>query len=85
MSERLKETHRGHTIELSRENCLGGWEMLYYSIFRDSDGYECVSNFTTDESPLDVFMGYMKERIDDELAQDDPWEEQAELRAFGWV
>ena len=38
--------HRGHTILVSREPCLGGWDMTYYSIYRESDGYECVCDFS---------------------------------------
>jgi hypothetical protein len=72
---RLREVHRDHEILLSREECQGGWELLYYSIFRQSDGYECDSGFTEDESDLPTYMGYMRDRIDAELAEDDPWGE----------
>jgi len=52
---------------------MGGWSQLFYSIFRISDGYECTSGFTTDESPVHVYMKYMKERVDAELAEATPW------------
>jgi len=52
---------------------MGGWSQLFYSIFRISDGYECTSGFTTDESPVHVYMKYMKERVDAELAEETPW------------
>lgn len=78
--EKLKEVYRGHEIELSREKCLGGWDQLYYSIFRVSDGYECTSGFTSDESNLRTYMGYMRKRVDAELTSDDPWDEAAETQ-----
>lgn len=82
-SQRLEEVYRGHKITLTRESCMGGWEQLYYSIFREADGYECTVNFTTDESPLPVFMGHMRDRVDAELAEADPWGE-AEEEGWGY-
>ncbi len=78
----LTEIYRGHEIRLSREECMGGWDLLYYSIFRVSDGYEGTSGFTEDESDLPTYMGFMRERVDAELASDDPWGERAEELAF---
>lgn len=71
----MKATYKGYEIEVYREDCMGGWPMLYYSIFRMSDGYECTSGCTEDDSPVRTYIGYMKERIDAELAEDDPWNE----------
>lgn len=72
----MKTVYRGHELEAKRERCLGGWDLLYYSIFRVSDGYECDSGFTSDESPVRTYIGYMKERVDAELAEDNPWSDQ---------
>ncbi|HHL0959907.1 TPA: hypothetical protein ACQVH3_004681 [Serratia marcescens] len=74
MSE-LKEIYRGHEIWLSREKCQGGWEQTYYSIFRVADRYECLSDFTTDESPLPELMADLKKRVDEELESPDPCSE----------
>ena len=78
----LKETYRGHEIILSREECLGGWEQLYYSIYRVSDGYECECDFTSDNSELPVFMEHMKARIDAELSDADPWGENSKFETL---
>lgn len=69
----MKVLYRGHEIEVKREKCMGGWSLLYYNIFRTSDGYECASGFTEDSSPVRTYVGYMKERVDAELAEQDPW------------
>jgi hypothetical protein len=74
----VKGEYRGHEIEVTRERCMGGWDLLYYSIFRAADGYECTSGFSYDESPVRTFFGYMEQRVDDELATDDPWQEKAD-------
>src|SRR5678816_4534100 len=74
----MKVKYRGHKIDVRREKSLGGEELLYYSIFRIADLYECASGFSYDESHVKVFIGYLKERIDGELADNDPWGEKAE-------
>jgi len=71
------ENYRGYTIEVSREKCLGGWEMTYYSIFRDSDGFECVSNFSEGCDTIEEWIDILKERIDNEHKENDPWDESA--------
>lgn len=80
----MKAHYRGYTISAKRERALGGWDNLYYSIYRDSDGREMVCNFTTGEDTVRDYILYMKERIDAEHATPDPWDECAEeLRDLG--
>lgn len=67
--------HRGHTILINRERSLGGWQITYYSIFRESDGYECTSSFSDSEDTLDDWVEILKGRIDNELTEEDPWGE----------
>lgn len=69
----MKTIHRGHEIDVRRERSMGGDDLLYYSIFRVSDGYECTSGFTSDSSTVAEYTGHMKARIDAELAEADPW------------
>ncbi|WP_447881907.1 hypothetical protein [Serratia fonticola] len=71
----LEEIYRGHKITIGREMSQGGWEMAYFSIFRVADGFECLTDFTTDESPLPVLMKELRDRIDDELTDNNPWGE----------
>ena len=71
----MKTVYKGHEIDVRRERCMGGWSQLYYSIFRLSDGHECTSGFTTDTSPVRTYVGYMRDRVDAELAGADPWGE----------
>ncbi len=46
---------------------MGGWDMLYYSVFRESDMYECVSNFQDSAETLDDMIENLRIRIDKEL------------------
>lgn len=77
----MKAIYRGHEIEVVRERCLGGWPMLYVSIFRIADGYECESFCEDSGETVRDMVGHMKKRIDAELRENDPWMERAESAA----
>lgn len=69
----MKTVHRGYEIDVRRDRSLGGDKLLYYSIFRVSDGREGTSGFTSGSETVREYLGYMKERVDAELAEADPW------------
>ena len=69
----MKTIYKGHEITVTREKSMAGYSMLYYSVFRVFDGYECTSGFSDSSETIKEFTGIMKERIDAELAEDDPW------------
>lgn len=69
----MKARYKGYEIEVTRQRCLGGWSMLYFSIFRESDGLECLTNFADCSETVREMIGVLKERIDNEHATDDPW------------
>lgn len=71
----MKTIYREHEIEVTRENCLGGWSMLYTSVLRLSDGLECVCACENTNDTILSQVEYMKERIDEELARQNPWDE----------
>ena len=72
----MKVKYRGYEIEVKRERCLGGWSELYTTIYRLSDGLECVCYCEDSAEKVVDQVRYMKKRIDDELASDNPWCEQ---------
>jgi len=71
----MKVSYRGFEIDAYRERSLGGEVLLYWSIFRESDQYECDSGFTYDSSPVKTYVGYLKQRVDAEMEELDPWQE----------
>lgn len=71
----MKIVYRGHEIEAKREKCLAGYTLLYFSVFRESDGYECTSGYTTGSDTALDMVGYLKQRVDAELESTDPWGE----------
>lgn len=75
----MKVTYKGHEIDVHRARAMGGWMSIYYSIFRKSDLFECTSGFSAgDNTPIPDFVKMMKERVDSELAEADPWGEKEE-------
>lgn len=61
----MKCKYKGYEIEVYRDRALGGWDNVYYSVFRESDGYEATSGFYDGSCKVkDVFKG-MKEFVDE--------------------
>lgn len=71
----MQASYKGYDIEVNRERCLGGWDMLYTTIIRQSDGYICEELAEDSADTVRDQIRYMKQRIDDELKSDDPWME----------
>jgi hypothetical protein len=71
----VKTVYKGYEIDVHRDKCLGGWSQLYYSIFRISDGFECLSSFEDSAETIRSMIKNLKERIDNEENEADPWGE----------
>lgn len=71
----MKATHRGYTIEVKRQRSLGATWLLYTTVVRDSDGYMAVDTFEDSAETVRDMVKYMRTRIDNELADPDPWGE----------
>lgn len=78
----MKATHRGHEIEVKREKCLAGYPLLYFSVFRLSDQFECTSGYEDSAETVRDKVQQLKKRIDNELLEDDPWMEEHGLETF---
>jgi hypothetical protein len=84
MSKELTAQHRGYEIRVSREQCLGGWMMTYFTVTRLSDGWIALDSFSSGEDTLKEMVASMKRRIDNEHRDDDPWIERAKDAEFGF-
>lgn len=71
----MKDAYKGHEITVTREYSMADHEMVFYSIFRMSDWYECTSGYDESEETLEDFIEQLKVRIDQELKTSDPWGE----------
>jgi hypothetical protein len=60
----VKVLYKGFEIDAHREESMGGDRLLYYSIFRESDGWEMTSGFTYGSDRVQTFIKYLKEWVD---------------------
>jgi len=63
----MKITYKGFDIEAKRERSMGGETLLYYFIFRQSDGFEVTSGFSYGTDKICDFISYLKDIADDFL------------------
>jgi hypothetical protein len=70
----MKTTYRGFEIEVTREKCLAGYSLVYYSIFRKSDGLEIYSGFYDTEDTVREVIKDMKSTVDDFLENPDDYD-----------
>ena len=59
----MKTIYRECEIEATREKCLGGYDMLFYSIF--DDGFEVTSGSSESSESVKEFIKGLKEVVDD--------------------
>jgi len=78
----MKTKYRGYEIEVKREKCLAGYDLLYFTIYRISDGYECLCSFEDSSEKVRDKIKQLKERVDNEHLEDDPWLEKEENHGF---
>lgn len=74
--------HRGYRIQVCREQSLAGEMLLYFSVMRIDDGWFCVDSFTDSDESITELLGHLINRIDAEMAQDDPWDEQTKIDQY---
>lgn len=75
----MKVEYRGHEIEVTREYPIFGRDkILFYSVFRKEDGYECTSGFSEGRDSIRDMVKYLKQRVNAELLDANPWGEKEE-------
>lgn len=67
--------YKGFDLEVTREKCLGGWNMLYYSIFRKSDLWELASGFWDTKDSIKEGIKSCKSIVEDYLKNPEDYEE----------
>lgn len=65
----LKLEYRGHDITISRDlNVCDDMELLFWGIFRQSDGYEVDSGYSYSTEELQVYAEGLKPLVDDSFS-----------------
>lgn len=63
--EKVERRYRGFTVTAFREQSLGGDELLYYHIFRDSDGWCMEDSFEDSEEKVLSMVNILCGHVDD--------------------
>ena len=61
--EIMKTTYKGCEIEATKDKCLGGWDMIFFSVFDDE--FEVTSGFSESSETIREFIKGLKEVVDD--------------------
>ena len=59
----MKTVYKGCEIEVTRDKCLGGCDMIFFSVF--DDGFEVTSGFSESSETIREFTNGLKEVVDD--------------------
>lgn len=59
----MKTVYKGCEIEVTRKKCLGGWDMIFFSVF--DDGFEVTSGFSESSETIREFIKGLKKVVDD--------------------
>ena len=63
----MKTIYRGFELNVERDQCLGGWDMIYYQAYTP-DGVEVIASFTEEETTVREFMKTLKGMVDDVIS-----------------
>jgi|SRR5271157_4238996 len=56
--------YRGFDIDVKREECMAGYKLTYFSVFRESDGWELTSGYSDSGDTVRDWIKWMRERVD---------------------
>lgn len=67
--------YKGFEIDVKREECMAGYDLIYRNAVRLSDGYLFWGDFSDDADTVRTHVQMIKNRIDDYLANPQDYEE----------
>lgn len=68
----MKTIYRGHEIDVTRDKCLAGYSMIYYSIMYGD--YECVSSYQDTRDTVKTITKHLKRWVDSAMEDEFPWD-----------
>ena len=71
----MKTVYREHEIDVFRDKCLGGWSMLYFSVFRLSDKLEIISGFEDSRDSIKSKVESLKGDVDETIEHPELYED----------
>lgn len=61
----MKTYYKGYELDAHREECLGGWDTLYFSVYRLSDQLEVICDFEDSEESIVSMLHSLEVRVDE--------------------
>ena len=74
------KNYRGYELIAERHKTMSGDRAIIWSIMRVSDGYLGAAETSYDEDTIRTWIKTLKERVDNELKEIDPWMEEEESK-----
>lgn len=70
------KNYKGFEIEICREKSITGIELLFYSIFRNKDGFEVDNGFSYSDETVREYIKQLKKDVDQFIKEGQPeeWE-----------
>lgn len=65
--------YKGYEIDVKREKCLAGYDLLYYSVYTP-DGEEIICSFEDSAETVREKVKHMKGCVDDHIENPGDWE-----------
>lgn len=66
--------YKGFKLKAEREKCMAGYNMVYYSAYRISDGWELCCRFSDSADTVREFIKDLKSIVDDYLENPQEYE-----------
>jgi len=61
----VKISYKNYKISVDRGKSLGGLDNIYYSVYREKDGYCMEENFTSGDEKIKEMVKCLKGEVDD--------------------
>ncbi len=69
----MKARYKGFDLEAKRDQCLAGWNMVYVSAIRVSDGWVMIESCSDDRDTLATHIKSLKHQVDDYYEHPENW------------
>jgi len=65
MDIKMKVYYKGYEVEVKREECMAGYKLVYFSVYRVEDGLCVVDSFDETKDTVRDYIKWMKGRVDE--------------------
>ena len=70
----MKINYKGFEIDVYRDECMAGYDLVYRSIYCIEDGYELWADFCDDNDTIKTHIQSMKFQVDEYLKDPEQYE-----------